>query len=219
MSTLYEQKLRFETIQVVAYRRSERGESAASAGFGGGAANDSALLRAIGGDAFGECVAVNAENACGARKAIFMACECFLYVQFFKLCNGFVEQNLAVKHFVYQCFEANAHLHLCDSPANFNPSETLIVYQPSVFVYKVRAHILRCETRKQPGTDGQSGRGARFLDACETHRKSRQRQIKQGADCQAAQHAECAAEHPVNPAQTRALQTAAKDASGDESGK
>lgn len=84
--------------------------SGAACGTLGGAVGG-AFLRAIGGDALGEGVAVYAQNTGGARQMLFMAGEGFLDVELLKLRDGFVEHYLSVEHLFDKGFKASTHLH------------------------------------------------------------------------------------------------------------
>ena len=64
------------------------------------------VLVFVGGDAFGEGVAVDAEDGGRVREVLLVAREGLLYVELFKLAHRFVEKDVALQHFVYQVFES-----------------------------------------------------------------------------------------------------------------
>src|SRR5215210_9231227 len=76
-----------------------------------GGAIGGALLCAVVGDALGERIAMNPQDCSRAREMFLVAGESFLNIELFKLGERFVEHDLAVKHIVYQGFQAGAHLH------------------------------------------------------------------------------------------------------------
>ena len=64
------------------------------------------VLALIGGDAFGEGVAVDAEDDGGFREVLFVAREGFLDVELFELGEGLVQKDVALQHFVYEALES-----------------------------------------------------------------------------------------------------------------
>ena len=70
-----------------------------------------ALFFVVGGDALGEGVSVDSQHFRCIRKMFSMPGESLLDIDLFKLRHRFIQQNLAVQHFIDQGFELGAHLH------------------------------------------------------------------------------------------------------------
>ena len=67
------------------------------------------LLSFVGGDAFGEGVAVDAEDGSRVREVLFVTREGLLYVQLLKLAERLVQEDVALEHLVDQAFESGAN--------------------------------------------------------------------------------------------------------------
>ena len=63
------------------------------------------LLAFISSDAFGEGVAVDAEDGGRVREMLFVAREGLLYIELLKLAERFIQKDVALEHFVDQAFE------------------------------------------------------------------------------------------------------------------
>ena len=63
------------------------------------------LLSFIGRDAFGEGVAVDAEDGGRVREMLFMTREGLLYIELLKLAYSLIEEDMAFQHLVNQGFE------------------------------------------------------------------------------------------------------------------
>ena len=62
-------------------------------------------------DTFGERITVDTKYFCGIGEMFLMPGERFLDVESLEFSNGFVQQDLAVQHFLYQGFKFGVHLH------------------------------------------------------------------------------------------------------------
>ena len=73
-----------------------------------------AFFAMVRGDAFGEGVSMNSQHLSSVCEMLAMPRECLFNIDFFKLCHGFIQKNLAVQHFIDQAFELGAQLQLAD---------------------------------------------------------------------------------------------------------
>ena len=64
------------------------------------------LLSFIGRDAFGEGVAVDAQDGGRVREVLLVAREGLLYVELLEFADGLIQEDVAFEHFVNQGFEA-----------------------------------------------------------------------------------------------------------------
>ena len=64
------------------------------------------LLAFVGGDAFGEGVAMDAEDGGGVGDVLLMTSERLLDIEFLEFAERFVEKDMAFEHFVDQVFQA-----------------------------------------------------------------------------------------------------------------
>lgn len=63
------------------------------------------FLFLISGDAFGEGVAVNAEDGGSVRDVLLVPRQGLLDVKLFEFTEGFIQKDVALEHFVDQAFE------------------------------------------------------------------------------------------------------------------
>jgi len=64
------------------------------------------FLTFIGGDAFGEGVAMDAEDGGRVREMLLVAREGLLDVELLEFADGLIQEDVAFEHFVHQGFEA-----------------------------------------------------------------------------------------------------------------
>src|SRR6185369_225794 len=67
------------------------------------------VLVFVRGDAFGEGVAVDAENGGRVRQMLFVAREGLLYIELLKLAERFIQKDVALEHLVDQAFESGVN--------------------------------------------------------------------------------------------------------------
>ena len=65
------------------------------------------ILTFVGGDAFGEGVAMDAEHGGSVGDVLLVAGERFLDVELFEFAERFIQKDVAFEHFVDQAFEAS----------------------------------------------------------------------------------------------------------------
>ena len=58
------------------------------------------ILLLVGGDSFGEGVAMDAEHGGGVGDVLFVACERLLYIELLEFRYRFVEKDMAFQHLV-----------------------------------------------------------------------------------------------------------------------
>jgi len=67
------------------------------------------FLAFVGGDAFGEGVAMDAEDGGRVREVLFVAREGLLDVELLKLAECLIQKDVAFEHLVDQGLESGAH--------------------------------------------------------------------------------------------------------------